>query len=221
MTINHRGFKYLVFAKKEDMSKIIDLTGQTYGRLTAISFHSIKNRRHFWNCVCDCGKHHLSSAENLRFGYVKSCGCSKAQGNNRSHGESKARTTKEYRTWAQMRGRCYNKKHDSFNNYGGRGITVCERWKKYQNFLADMGRAPSTEHSIDRKNNNGNYEPGNCRWATKKEQSNNTRKNRFLEYKGQFKTISQWSDLLNRKHQIVRNRLHIGWSIERALETPT
>lgn len=137
------------------------------------------------------------------------------------HGE--ARKTKEYWIWASIKSRCYGKNQKTFSDYGGRGITVCDRWRdSYPNFLADMGRAPSPKHSIDRINNNGNYEPGNCRWATKIQQANNTRVNRMIEYRGQIKTLSEWCRELNINRGTVESRLdRQKWTVPQAFETPT
>lgn len=129
--------------------------------------------------------------------------------------------TRIYRIWSDMKTRCYQKSHRSYNNYGGRGITVCEEWKNSSDSFIEWAFSSGyQEHlTLDRIDTNGNYEPSNCRWITRKEQCNNTRKNVFLEYKGKKQTVSQWAEELGIKDGTLRGRLNRGWSVERALET--
>lgn len=136
------------------------------------------------------------------------------------HGE--ARKTKEYNIWSKMKSRCLNTNDKSFHDYGGRGITVCDSWScSYSNFLHDMGRAPSPKHSIERIENDKGYSPDNCKWATRIEQANNTRVNRFVEYKGQTKTLSEWCRELNLNYDMVEGRLNKWkWNIIDAFEIP-
>lgn len=122
--------------------------------------------------------------------------------------------------WIAMLDRCKNTNNTGFKNYGGRGIAVCKRWEKFENFLADMGRRPSKDHSIDRKDNNGNYEPGNCRWATMIEQARNRRDNHLLTYEGVTLTIKEWANRLNILDSVIHKRLKLGWSVEKAVTTP-
>lgn len=137
----------------------------------------------------------------------------------RTHGEGPE--IKEYRAWRGLKTRCLNKKNAKYPKYGGRGITVCDRWlNSYENFLADMGRSPSPKHSVERKDNNGNYEPGNCRWATDKEQANNRRSSRIIQYNGQSKTIAQWADEIKIDQTTLLARITNGWSIGDAITKP-
>ena len=127
--------------------------------------------------------------------------------------------TKVYYAWERILQRCENPKRSGYKNYGGRGISVCEKWHKFENFFSDMGHPPTPTHSIDRINNNGNYEPNNCRWATAKEQNNNSRSNNFVEFNGQRKTLTQWSEIIGISRHTLRQRLK-WWPVEKAFTVP-
>ena len=162
------------------MGAIKNRTNTRYGRLTAK--YQVKRNKHNqiqWFCECSCGNTCVVVGYNLTTGHTTSCGCLQKEIlsiNRKTHGKS---LLVEYKIWIDMKKRCYNKKATAYKDYGGRGIIVCLMWKNsFENFLADMGERPSNKHSIDRKDNDGNYEPGNCKWSTKTEQANNTRKNK-------------------------------------------
>jgi hypothetical protein len=162
----------------------LDLTNQRFGRLTALAFegsyHDGIRCRTLWNCKCNCGSYVIVLSESLRNGKTKSCGCfrretSAANNHQTTHGESYR--TPEYVVWTSMKQRCLDQNHKSYEYYGGRGIKVCAEWQaSFSDFLADMGRRPSPTHSIDRINNDGNYTPSNCRWATPHQQNNNRKR---------------------------------------------
>jgi len=161
------------------MRKLIDLTGQSFSHLTVIKLHPVrtKNKKAQWICKCDCGKITIVSSNHLRTKHTQSCGCHRFK--RITHGLSHS---PEHQSWRCMIQRCTNPNNSNYKNYGGRGITVCHQWKNsFQNFYNDMGKRPSLNHSIDRIDNNKSYCPENCRWATRIEQSNNTR-NQHLFY---------------------------------------
>jgi len=136
------------------------------------------------------------------------------------HGHGGKNKSKTYKSWDHMIQRCKNKNTANYHNYGGRGITVCERWLKFENFLEDMGEKPSPNHQIDRVNNDGNYCPENCKWSTKGEQIRNTRRNRIETYLGATKCRADWAKEYNIPRGVLRGRLDdLGWSLEKALNT--
>lgn len=182
---------YTTHFNSEIIMKALDITGRKFARLTAIEVVRENNTRK-WRCICECGNEIRVVVSVLLNGNTKSCGClqvDKVTTRNFIHGKAKTST---YYTWASMRDRCSNPKSKGWKRYGGRGIKVCARWEKYSNFLEDMGERVSTEHSIDRIDNNGNYEPSNCRWAIRTVQQNNTSTNKYITAFGETKTIAEW-----------------------------
>lgn len=164
----------------------IDLVGQVHGRLTVVSFNGRVNGRPTWFCRCSCGLQKVAVGHDLVSGRVKSCGCLQAEVRVASHtrhgANRKGARWPEWGAWQQMIGRCHRPRSTRFAYYGGRGITVCDRWRfgegdltAFECFIADLGRRPRPDLSIDRIDNDGNYEPGNCRWATRAQQRANQR----------------------------------------------
>lgn len=159
------------------MPRFNDLTGKRFGRLVVIARAPNRGVKVNWLCQCDCGNQSIAFASDLRSGRHQSCGCLQKECMTK-HGHAKRTTgyTITYSSWASMKYRCCNPKNPKFQYYGGRGISICDRWiKSFEAFLEDMGERPSKAYSIDRIDSDGNYEPSNCRWATRAEQSKNQR----------------------------------------------
>lgn len=181
-----------------------------------------------WLCKCNCGIEKVVASLGLKQGKVKSCGCFRAAAlkagrdqlhkNNTIHGQSR---TREHHIWQNLIYRCYNPNCPQYDRYGGRGIGVCDKWKEsFIAFYEDMGPCPSPKHTVDRIDNDGDYCPENCRWATRKQQANNRRGNRLLTYKGEQKTCAAWAEQFGLTRLIIWQRLGRGWSVEKTLETP-
>jgi len=202
------------------MVKLIDLSGRVFGRLTVVRY--LGKRR--WECVCECGTIKSVMGDNLKSGDIESCGCLRLErllAHNTTHGWSRTPT---YKSWAGAKDRCANPSIPCYPSYGGRGIKMCDRWaSSFEAFLEDMGPRPSSKHSLDRVDNNGDYEPGNCRWSTTKEQANNRRSNRPVPAFGESKTIPEWAADPRCAVRAVTLRQRIksyGWSVEKAITTP-
>jgi hypothetical protein len=207
------------------MRRIENLSGRKFNRLTVLDFVGLdKQRGSVWRCRCDCGNVTVVPRHSLVRRNTTSCGCAKLERVKKmaveyltTHGET---GSPEYRSWCSMMGRCNNPRNPKFPRYGGRGIKVCERWRAFDNFLKDVGKKPSSAHSIDRKDNDGNYEPKNCQWSLPKTQSRNRSDNHFLEFKGKRATLSEWEEITGIQQTTIRYRVCVGWSTERALTTP-
>lgn len=202
-----------------------DMTGKRFGRLTAISADDNCSGVRRWICLCDCGNQVSVSQGSLASGNSKSCGCLRADtigSLSRTHGHRTDRKrTPEYTAWQCIKERCYNRHNKRYADYGGRGISVCGRWlNSFENFLSDMGMRPSPEHSIERKENSGNYEPDNCVWATRQEQGRNKRNNRLISLNGETHSLVEWSEILGIPYSTLYYRSYEGWSDERVLTEP-
>jgi hypothetical protein len=213
--------------RKPGTPRIIIPEGQRFGRLVSIRFDHVSDvGKTCWLMQCDCGQQIVVLTDSLRRGITKSCGCLKIDlliKRSCQHGCSQRKNwTVEYRAWSCMLTRCYNEKCKDYPDYGGRGIRVCDQWKKsFEQFFVDIGSKPSPKHSLDRfPNMNGNYEPGNCRWATSVEQMHNTRRNHWIEYNGERLIATDLAKKFGMGSNVLLNRLKLGWTIERALTTP-
>lgn len=205
------------------MSKFIDLTGKRFERLLVIKkLGTNRWRNSYWLCRCDCGKEKIILGYNLKNGHTQSCGCLFKEGNNTKHGHSTTiKVSKTYEAWAHIIQRCTNPNNKDYYNYGGRGIKVCKRWLKFENFLKDMGEAPEA-HQIDRINNNGNYCKSNCRWTTSKINNRNRRDNRLITHEGEKQCLAAWAEEYQIDYRLLWQRIYRDkWSIEKALTTPT
>lgn len=200
--------------------KLIDLTGQKFGRLTVVkrAENSPKGEAR-WQCVCDCGNEHTVCGSYLRNGKSRSCGCLNkevAAGRRTSHGGT---DTRLYSIWRNIKTRCENERAKGYGRYGGRGITVCPEW--HDSFEAFRDWAMETGYrddlTIDRIDNDGPYSPENCRWATVKEQANNTRRNRVITAYGEKRTLNAWSEITGIPKSTIQNRLRAGCTPEEAL----
>lgn len=198
---------------------MLNLVGEKYWNMTVLEFVGINEKgRSLWLCKCDCGNTKVVVGTDLKRGKVKSCGCM----NRRINGLYKSRL---YEIHHMMMCRCYTESTTHYEYYGGRGISVCEEWRNKENGFLNfynwsMANGYADDLTIDRIDVNGNYEPSNCRWATREQQANNTRHNKFITYKGKTMTISQWAKLLGIDRRTFDKRIKSGWSISDCIEKP-
>ncbi len=201
------------------MTRLIDLTGVRYGRLLVLARDEASTSREArWLVRCDCGVEKSILGRHMRRGLIRSCGCI-----TKNHGHTSGGVgSPEFQSWSAMIARCTNPNSRAWRRYGGRGITICKKWTdSFADFLADMGPRPSLQYSLDRyPNADGNYEPGNCRWATDQQQGENRSTNRFVNVGGEMVTVSEAARRAGRGVMLVHKRLAAGWTIERALEEP-
>jgi hypothetical protein len=198
------------------------LIGRRFGRLLVMSFAGSTHSGSRWSCLCDCGKMTETYGFALKDGATTSCGCRAKEclDLRTTHGGS---DLPEYGVWEAMHARCYNKNHESYKNYGAKGVGIYEGWRGpdgFKNFLVDMGRRPSSAHTIERKRSEEGYAPDNCYWATRIEQNNNTSRNHRVTYNGRTQTLAQWGRELGIRAELIRKRLHLGWSVDRAFTEP-
>lgn len=204
------------------MGRIKDLTGKRFGRLTVIEFAGTKGRNAFWKCQCDCGRVIVVKSCYLTSGDTKSCGCLKLERVASLTAKHKMSKTKIFNVWAGILGRCFNRNDSKFADYGGRGITVCDEWRK--DFVAFYEHVSKLEHfgedgySLDRIDNDGNYEPANVRWATPTEQSRNKRNNIVVEYNGEKICLKEAAERSGIKYMTLFHRYHRGWRGEKLFQ---
>lgn len=202
------------------MAKIKDISGQRFGRLRAIDIdHIVPRLGAMWRCHCDCGAQVFVLSGNLASGNSRSCGCLKLDVHTK-HGRSNSRL---YHVWEGMIQRCTNPHFSQFADYGGRGITVCERWRDFAAFLADMGE-PEAKLSIERRDNDAGYSPDNCYWATRAQQRANQRVRKdatYIDVEGKRVRLSDMARERGIRHNTLHARIKRGWSIERALTCPS
>lgn len=202
------------------MKAKIDLVGKRFGKLVALELAEInRHRQAKWKCKCDCGRTTITLRTALTQGRTRSCGClwrAKISKGNPKHGYA---GTSIYQLWGSMIERCTNPKSTSFENYGGRGITVCKRWKSFVNFFADMGEKPAGR-MLERKNNDGDYSPDNCVWVTRSEQNRNTRRTRRFEIGGVVKCLTDWASEFGINRETLSSRIKRGIPFEKALTEP-
>lgn len=197
------------------------MIGEKFGELVVTSQAPTGTRGYLsWNCKCSCGKRVIVDGDRLRAGERTACGLDGHHAKKPKSRYSREEWKAEYGAWVNMRQRCNSSTHPRFMDYGGRGITVCERWKLFDNFADDMGKRPSDDHSLDRKDANGNYEPGNCKWSTATEQARNRRRTVFVEYEGKRQKMADLIATAKVPSCTVWHRVKWGWPIDEALNTP-
>ena len=206
------------------MSKAENLIGIKFNKLTVIAeSEKSKSGRPRWLCRCDCGNESIVLSYNLKNSAVKSCGCNSLEyisNLNKKHGNASKIKSSEYIAWESMNRRVNNPNYKFYKNYGGRGIAICSQWKNFEAFLEDMGKKP-VGTTLDRIEVNGNYEPANCQWATKEQQANNTRANKFITSNGITLTFSQWAKRLGKSSSwctVSVRQKGMAWLEERILE---
>ena len=214
--------------------KVIDIAGSTFGRISVVArAGKDQTGSTLWLCRCSCGAEKNIAGHLLRRGQVKSCGCLRAEKGaahlaayaasgkhaRLRHGDARAGAeAPEWRAWHSIKKRCDPKAARVSPEDAGRGIKMCRSWRtSYERFLADVGRRPGPQYTLDRKDNNGNYRPGNVRWATRKEQARNRRNSCWIQCGKERKTLAEWAEITGLKNTTIRGRLRAGWPVEKAL----
>ena len=202
------------------MPKIVDMTGQRFGRWTILerALNKREGIQAAWFCRCDCGVGRVVPGARLRSGQSRSCGCLRdelAASRGTTHGWS---ASSVYVCWTLLIQRCTNPNNTLWHRYGGRGIEC--RFTSFEQFRVELGPRPSPRHTCDRIDNEGHYEPGNVQWSTQKEQARNRSSNRLITWRGKTQCLAAWADELSIPYKTLHARLSHGWSVEKALTTP-
>lgn len=207
------------------MPGIIDLVNRRFGLLSVVKQNGKSSTNQImWDCICDCGQCKNIRGSDLRSGKTHSCGCLIRKAlieRSTIHGHCKrGQKSKPHRIWEHMIQRCGNPNDTNYPYYGGRGIIVCGRWlESFENFLKDMGEPPTIKHTLERVDNNRNYCPSNCCWATRKDQARNKRNNHLITHKGKTQCLEAWANEFGIESSLLRYRLK-HWSIEKSLTEP-
>lgn len=212
--------------------RVQNIAGQSFNMLTAVEFMHASGGHAHWRFRCRCGTEKAIRAAHVKSGQIKSCGCSASDlmsAAKVTHGHWIGdQASPEWSAWSLARNRCRNPDANAYAEYGGRGIMMCSRWADgeagksgFECFLADMGLRPSPHHTLDRRENDKGYEPGNCRWVTMKEQGRNRRNNRLITYRGETMCVSEAAERYGIPYFRLINRIARGWPVERAIEEPS
>ena len=214
------------------MSSFIDLTGHKYGRVTVVSYFGHKNGKTAWNCLCECGNTFVTNGNSLRTGRTSSCGCYKNERRAKANIKHGLKHHPLYKVHQTMKRRCYNKNDKKYKNYGARGIKICDEWLGEDGFVNfyhwainngfKQDKLPNglNKYSIDRIDNDGNYEPSNCRWVDMKEQSCNKSVSHYITLNGKTQCVKKWLDELGVSKGLFYERKKRNWSDEKALLEP-
>lgn len=216
MNVKKRAYAKREFSERP--GQVVRLTGKRFGSLVVVSRAGRMKRYITWLCHCDCGTDLEVNGRYLRRGKRKNCG-------NESHKVERpvpltAQYKSEYQSWTNMRARCLDPKNHKYPIYGARGITICDRWSEFKNFMLDMGRKPDPKFTIERENVNGNYEPTNCSWISRKDQGRNKRTSVFVTYQGKKMLLIDLVEELQLSRQLVYERLKLGWTLAQAIALP-
>ncbi len=193
--------------------QVKNLLEMVFDRLTVIEFVGIRAKKAYWRCICQCGQEVILPGKSLKSPNFHSCGCYLKECRVK-HGLARS---PEYQAWADMKARCLDPNNRRYSAYGGRGVMVCDQWLTFTGFFDDMGPRPTPKHSLERANNNGDYCPENCVWATMKSQGRNRRDNHLVTFLGKTLCVTEWSELIGIPRHILYTRLKAGWPVERVL----
>lgn len=196
-----------------------DLTGAKFGSLTVKSYAGVVSGRSHWHCVCECGNQHMARESHLLSQNIRSCGCLMRKGKRKYSGGSRSKT-RAYGIWQCIKQRCLNPNHTVYSHYGGRGITISDKWLSFDGFYDDMGDPPFPKAEIDRVDNSKGYSKENCRWATRTENTRNTRSNRIITANGKTAVMTEWAESLGVNTSAIYRRIAKGMTEQEAVTLP-